>query len=89
MFFKKKYDAPLRRCAFCYGLADIQRVGDEKQYLVYKCSNCRETPVRHHEARTSEREARKVWNTRTEEAEYILSVYGHSKSFIFTRKDTK
>jgi hypothetical protein len=88
MFFKKKYDVPLCRCAFCHGLADIQRVGDAKQYLVYKCSNCGETPVRFHEARNTEQEARKIWNERTKEAEYVLSVYAHSKSTIFTRKDT-
>lgn len=89
MFFKKKYNIPLRRCSFCHGKAEIQRVGDAKQYLLYKCSSCYQTPVRYHEAKTSEIEARKVWNTRSEEAEYILSVYAHSKNTIFTREDTK
>ena len=89
MFNKKKSVDTLRRCAFCHGFAEIYRVGDAKQFLVYKCQNCGETPVRYYEAKGTELKARNVWNKRTEEAEYIMSVYAHSKSTIFTRKDTE
>ena len=89
MCIKKKSVAPLRRCAFCHSFAEIHRVGDAKQFLVYKCSNCGETPVRYYEAKTTEQKARNIWNKRTEEAEYIMSVYAHSKSTIFTREDTE
>lgn len=91
MFFKKKPIEPLRNCAFCGGIPRLSRCGDQKEFLVYQCSHCYETPVRYHEARVSERGARKVWNKRTEEAEFVLAIYKRIgvKTRILTSEDAK
>lgn len=91
MFFKKKSIEPLRYCAFCKGVPRLSRCGDQKEFLVYQCSHCYETPVRYGEARVSERGARKVWNKRTEEAEYVLAIYQRigAKTTIFTSEDAE
>ena len=74
-FFKKKIPEPLRNCAFCGGEPRLTKCGDHKEFLVYQCFNCYETPVRLHEASVCEFSARRLWNQRTEEAEYIISTY--------------
>ena len=73
--FKKKPSEPIRPCAFCSGIPKLTKCGDQKEYFVYLCSKCYETPVRFHEARVSEYAAKKIWNQRTEEAEYIIRKY--------------
>jgi hypothetical protein len=90
MFFKKKPIEPLRNCAFCGGIPRLTRCGDQKEFLVYQCSHCYESPVRFHEARVSEKGARERWNTRTEEAEYVLNIYNRlgRKTTILTSEDT-
>lgn len=75
--FKKKSPEPIRPCAFCSGIPKLTKCGDQKEYFVYLCSMCYETPVRFHEARVSESAAKKIWNQRTEEAEYIIRKYNH------------
>lgn len=75
--FKKKSLEPLRLCAFCGGVPKLTKCGDHKKYFVYLCSECYETPVRFNEAQVSESAAKKLWNYRTEEAEYIIRKYNH------------
>jgi hypothetical protein len=65
----------IRACAFCGGIPRLIKCGDQKEYFVYLCSFCYESPVRHDEARLMPKEARKIWNKRTEEAEYIINTY--------------
>ena len=92
MFFKKKSVEPLRNCAFCGGVPRLSRCGDQKEFLVYNCANCYETPVRYNEARVTEKEARKIWNKRTEEAEYVLDIYhrvGRSTTILTTSEAKK
>ena len=91
MFFKKKPIEPLENCAFCKGIPRLSRCGDQKELLVYQCSKCYETPVRMGEARVSEKEARKVWNKRTKEAEFVLAIYKRIgvKTTILTSEDAK
>jgi hypothetical protein len=73
--FKKKAVEPIRTCAFCSGVPKLTKCGDQKEYYVYLCSSCYETPVGYDEARVSESAARKIWNQRTEEAEAIIKRY--------------
>ena len=68
----KKYNEPARRCAFCGERPGVSRCGDQKELLVYRCTRCQVTPVRMDEAKLNERAARKIWNKRTEEAEFVL-----------------
>lgn len=71
---KKRLLKPLRPCAFCGSEPKLTKCGDHKEYFVYLCSKCHETPVRSYDARISKLEARKVWNQRTEDAEFILNI---------------
>lgn len=75
--FKKKVPEPLRACAFCGGTPKLCSCGDQKEYNVYMCSSCFETPVHYDEARVCESAAKAIWNQRTEEAEYIIRIYNH------------
>ena len=79
--FKKKPIEPLRNCPFCGGSPRLSECGNQKEYKVYMCSYCYETPVQYHEARVSESGARKIWNQRAEEAECIIRTY---KRVIYT-----
>jgi hypothetical protein len=72
---KKKPVEPIRTCAFCGGIPRLTKCGNQKEYLVYQCANCYETPVRLDEARLTESAARKIWNERTEFAEYIIKAH--------------
>ena len=56
----------LKTCPFCGGKAEIRMVGDMRHLLVYFCKDCRHTPLRGGDARSTERDARKVWNRRVE-----------------------
>lgn len=87
MFFKKKPVEPLRDCAFCGGAPRLIKCGDQKEFLVYQCSRCYETPVRFWEAKVSEREARKFWNQRTLEAVHIINIYNWVKRISLTREN--
>lgn len=71
----KKHNKSLRTCAYCGGEPRLTKCGDHKEYVVYQCSRCYETPVRLDEARLCEIAARNVWNKRTDDAEYILNAY--------------
>ena len=68
----------LRKCFECHVTPELRRVGDWKQYLVYVCPQCNDTPVRSGEARLTERGARKIWNKRVDEVwtEAIRRMYG-------------
>lgn len=65
----------LENCPFCGGTPKLIRCGDQKEYLVYLCSRCHESPVRSDEASLCEFGARRVWNQRAKEAKYIISTY--------------
>ncbi len=65
----------LRACAYCGGEPRLTKCGDHKEFVVYQCSRCYETPVRLDEARLCEAAARNIWNKRTDDAEYVLNTY--------------
>jgi hypothetical protein len=87
MFFKKKSVESLMNCAFCGGAPRLIKCGDQREFLVYQCSRCFETPVRFWEAKLSERAARKYWNQRTLEAAYIINIYNWVKRGLKNRED--
>lgn len=72
---KKKKLELLSNCAFCGSIPRLIRCGNQKEYLMYQCSKCYQTPVGLSEARVLERTARKIWNKRTKEAEHIIRIY--------------
>jgi Lar family restriction alleviation protein len=59
----------LKPCPFCGGKPKINRVGDQKEFVVYICSECYKTPVHSDEARITERGARKIWNRRVNDGQ--------------------
>ncbi len=82
---------PLRNCPFCGGEPKLIKCGNHKEYLVYICSRCHESPVRLDEASVCEFGARRRWNQRTEEAEYIIKAYNRlqASTTIFTSSEGK
>ena len=56
----------LKPCPFCGGEAELRMIGDMRYLLVYSCKDCRKTPLRGGDARSTERDARKIWNRRVE-----------------------
>ena len=52
-------------CYKCNVAPELRAVGDWKQYFVYICPKCHDTPVRSDEARLTEWGARKIWNKAT------------------------
>ena len=58
----------LKKCPFCGGEAQLKMVGEMKYLLMYKCENksCFHTPLRGCDARSTERDARKIWNKRVD-----------------------
>jgi hypothetical protein len=79
--FEKK-PRVLMDCVFCGGKPRLARCGDQKEFFIYQCSCCYETPVMFHEARLCEFGARKIWNERTEAARHIISIYNWVKGHI-------
>ena len=53
----------------CGGTPVVRRVGCCKEYFVFFCSACGETPVPSCEARSTIRGAKRAWNRRTGEGE--------------------
>ena len=72
----------LKDCVFCGGRPVLTSCGDQKEFLVYRCSRCYESPVMLHEARLCESGARKIWNERTEAAQYTLNIYNWVRSHV-------
>lgn len=58
--------AELKPCPFCGGEAELTPCGDWKQFLVYRCSVCRKTPVHHYEAAHTRWGAKRIWNRRAD-----------------------
>ena len=54
----------LKPCPFCGGQPEIARVGDDKQYVIYRCSQCHKTPLKGDDARLTPWGARRMWNRR-------------------------
>ena len=54
-------------CKYCGGSPKLTKCGDQKEFVVYLCSKCFETPVHFDEARLTECGARRIWNKRTRE----------------------
>ena len=49
-------------CRKCGEKPEPISVGDMKQLYIYRCKNCLFIPAKTHEARLTERAARKIWN---------------------------
>ena len=79
----------LRKCPFCGGSPISHRCGDHKNYLMYICSRCYETPVNYDEASVCDFMARRRWNQSAEEAERILKTYNRimASTTIFTSSE--
>jgi hypothetical protein len=79
----------LRNCAFCGGEPRLHRCGDHKEYIMYQCSRCYETPVRYDEASVCDFMARRRWNQRTEEAARVLNIHKRlmTQTTIFTASE--
>ena len=75
---ERKETVELPNC-FCGGKPRLARCGDQKEFFIYQCSCCYETPVMFHEARLCEFGARKIWNERTEAARYTINIYNWVK----------
>ena len=54
----------LKPCPFCGGEAKLIPCGDQKELLVYICSECNKIPEHYDEARYTEWGARRIWNRR-------------------------
>lgn len=52
----------LSPCPYCGGQPELVRVGDDKQYVIYRCSQCHKTPVKNGDARLTPCGARRMWN---------------------------
>lgn len=63
----KKSKEPILPCPYCGGQPILKIVGDNKEYVVYVCSNCYETPVHIDEARCTLSGAKRIWNKRVKE----------------------
>ena len=87
--FKKKPAEPLKMCPFCGSSPKLTQCGNQKEYKVYMCSYCYETPVQYHEARVSESGARKIWNQRVEDAEYIIRIYRRVVNELSSKENPK
>ena len=61
----------LMYCHMCGGAPKLIRVGDQKEYLTYICSECYNTPVHYDEASTIAACAASIWNKRIYEALFI------------------
>ena len=79
--FKKKPTElePLETCAFCGRAPRLSKCGDQREFLIYLCIRCRETPVQFDEARLTEKGARAIWNQRTKEAKRVLRIAARVK----------
>ena len=65
----------LHNCAFCGGEPRLTKCGNQKEYLVYQCSECYMSPVKLDEASLCTCNAKRRWNKRTEEAKQIINIY--------------
>lgn len=63
-----KHTCTLLNCHICSSEPRLIKVGDQKEFLVYICSKCYETPVHYDEASLTEAHAARTWNRRTYEA---------------------
>ena len=82
---------PIENCAFCGGAPRLIKCGNQKEYLVYQCSECYESPVQLDEASLCEFSARRLWNRRTEEARRIINTYNRLQASMtkFTSSEVK
>lgn len=81
----------LESCAFCEGVPRLIKCGDQKEYLVYQCSECFFSPVQLDEASLCEFDARRLWNRRTIEARHIINIYNQLQASMtkFTSSEGK
>ena len=52
----------VRRCKKCGGIPVVNRVGDDKNYFVIRCSSCHYTPAQYDEASLTVKSAVRIWN---------------------------
>jgi hypothetical protein len=77
--FKKKPLLMPRSCPFCGGKPRISRCGDQREFLVVRCSKCYETPVQFDEARITPIGAVNIYNKSADLAERIIRTYNRVK----------
>ena len=82
---------PIENCTFCGGAPRLIRCGNQKEYLVYQCSECFESPVPLDEASLCEFSARRRWNDKTLEAKRIINTYNKLQASMtkFTSSEGK
>lgn len=51
-----------KACPLCGCAPKLTAVGDNKELLVYQCKHCGYIAAKNHEAKYTERGARKIWN---------------------------
>lgn len=56
--------AELKPCPVCGGIPGTMRVGDQRQYRVFRCPLCGYIAAELHEARLTIWGAKRVWNRR-------------------------
>ena len=56
----------LKPCKYCGGRAELVRVGENKEFFVYRCSRCFKYHARHGEARMTPWGAKRIWNRRAD-----------------------
>lgn len=49
-------------CRRCGGKPELIRVGDMKEFYVYRCKSCLSIPAKSYEGKITERAARRIWN---------------------------
>ena len=65
-FWNSNPPVKLKDCT-CGGKPELQQVGNNKEYLVYRCSKCHNTPAKLNEARVIVSGAARVWNRRIDD----------------------
>ena len=52
----------VRRCKKCGGIPVVNRVGDDKNYFIIRCSSCQYTSANYDEASLTVKSAVRIWN---------------------------
>lgn len=65
----------LKPCPYCGGKPKLNFCGDYKELFVYRCSQCRKTPVLSSEGRRTIGGAQRIWNLRSDKAKIFTEMF--------------